>query len=95
MSDAAINREGLGDAREAIAEQGRQRRQYTHPPDPDPAQAAREAAYLRARNRELHPLWAGSVEAIVDRSRDLDTGLVDVARLKARTRQRASRSARS
>jgi hypothetical protein len=69
----------------------RRPRAYTRLPEPDPRLAERNQEHVRARNRELHPLWSEAVESVVSSRMPLE----DAARALYATDRRRSRAGRS
>jgi hypothetical protein len=98
MSDADINREGLGDAREAVAEQrSRMPRAYTRTA-PDPERAAREREFVRTRNQQEYPTWQRAIDSVLAADLPLDDAADALMRLRVRNsriRVRTARNART
>jgi hypothetical protein len=67
--------------------------QYTHPPQPDPAQAACEQEFVRARLRRASPVYAQAVDSVVDADMPLEQAVRDLR--NARNRVRVARNSRS
>jgi hypothetical protein len=66
---------------------------YTRLPAPDPAQAARERQFVRARLRADTPMFADAVDSVVSADIPLEQAVRNLR--ESRNRVRAARNARS